>query len=254
MVIKKISRIPFKLKRIWMNRYILFLGGRIPQNFSDLRIRLLMLTFRKLYQPIPFPEFSEITPRTSRTSNVSEERWKLIRACLPDNLRDLRFLDLGAWIGYFSIQCVKEGAYAVAVEMDGRKVQLLKLVKKRYGLDTLKAIKANLADFSLLSTGPVDYVFYLNIHQHIYKKGPVGAERILAEIGQICRKGIFFESRPVNFEPSVASSNSECSKLFNSVEGILTLVKDRTGFHQVKELKYNDGNDNPYRLFYLTKN
>jgi hypothetical protein len=261
-----------KIKTGWKHRGgilpVLFPRGLPPWRPIDLRIRwqVARLTARsnrtRTYQPIPFPEFADVAPRRDR---ACEERWRAIRSALPADLNNLSFLDLGAGEGYFSFQCVKDGASALALEWDYHKARLMNLLKQRYKLDRFDAKQTDLSTTSLRTLGEFDYAFYLNIHQHIYKRDPEVADRILREIGEICTKGIFVEARPVEFGPAAQALNPENPQPFRRVEDLVEAVKTGTGFTNGNELIYEgfdsepenrqsvpEDSDNQYRLFFLT--
>ena len=130
----------------------------------------------------------------------------------------------------------------------------------------MKIIQNDLSDISLISLGEFDYGFYLNIHQHIYKRNIESATRILNELGQICRKGIFFETRPVKFHSYVEAMNPENPQPFTKIDQMLDVIKIGTGLFYSKELYYKGFNSEPthtqsipenseniYRLFYLSR-
>tara|TARA_B100000315_G_scaffold175276_1_gene163802 strand:+ start:4418 stop:5083 length:666 start_codon:yes stop_codon:yes gene_type:complete len=217
-----------------------------------------------MYQPIPFPEFSDIAAARKR---ACDSRWEIMKECIDFNLETLSIIDLGAAEGYFSFQTIKEGGDVVAIEYDNRKVNLIKLIKSRYNLLNLKIIEDDLSNISLLSLGEFDYSFYLNIHQHIYKRDYESSNRILKELGQICKKGIFFETRPVKFHSYVEAMNPDNPQPFTNIDETLEIIKNGTGFHYSKELFYKGFNNEPthtqsipenseniYRLFYLSRN
>ena len=126
--------------------------------------------------------------------------------------------------------------------------------------------EADLATHSLRPLGIFDYAFYLNVHQHIYKADPNAADRVLSELGQVCTRGIFLESRPVKFNPAVMVPDPSIPQPFSDVQGLLSAVKRGTGFTQATELSYEgydaeathrqsvpEGGVSHYRLFYLTR-
>ena len=261
-----------KIKRGWKLKGailpVLFPRGLPPRRPIDLRIRwqIARLTARsnrtRMYQPIPFPEFADLAPRRDR---ACEERWRAIRSVLPEDLSSLSFLDLGAGEGFFSFQCVKDGASALALEWDYHKARLMNLLKQRYKLDKFDAEQTDLSATSLRTLGEFDYAFYLNIHQHIYKRNPEVADRILREIGEICTQGIFVEARPVEFGPAAQALNPGNPQPFRRVEDLVEAVKTGTGFTTGTELLYEgfdsepenrqsvpEDSENRYRLFFLT--
>lgn len=243
---------------------------QINKIFIDYKIRVQAIELRSLtnryrmYQPIPFPEFSDI--KESRNRGCAS-RWRVIKKCMDSDLNGLKIIDLGSAEGYFSFQLIKEGADVVAIEYDKRKINLMKLIKLRYNLQNMKILNGDLSKFSLLSLGKFDYCIYLNIHQHIYKRDVVSAVRILKELGQICKKGIFFETRPVRFHSYVEAMNPENPQPFIKIDQMLDVVKNGTGLLYSKELFYMEYNKEPmhtqsipenteniYRLFYLSRN
>lgn len=250
------------------HKNLIFPGqGRI-KNLLDLRIRLAAIRLLywsnryRMYQPIPFKEFYDITPARSRACDM---RWKEISKHLPERLDGLTVLDLGAAEGYFGFQCAKRGARVTAVEFFPDKSRLIRLIASRFMLNDFSVITGDLSQLDLKSIGQFDFIFYLNIHQHIYKRNPSKANRILSEIKQICRLGIFFESRPVKFHSAIEALSPESPQPFMYIDDMLEIVKDGTGFSNSQELYYEgyddepthkqsipEGSNNYYRLFYLT--
>ena len=242
---------------------------RPPTRLIDLRIRweIARLMGRsnrtRMYHPIPFPEFADVIPPRHR---ACEQRWQALRSVLPDDLSNLRIIDLGAAEGYFSFRCVHEGASVLALEQDYHKTELMRLLKKRYKLDTFEAVQADLSTASLRTHGEFDYAFYLNIHQHIYKTSPEAANRILSELGAICRRGIFVEARPVEFSSAVAALNPTNAQPFRRIEDLVDTIRRGSDFAKATELFYKgydwetdhrqsvpEGSDSEYRLFYLAR-
>ena len=232
-----VYRIFNKIVHIFSNfniyRYLLIPKGKISKIIIDYKIRLqvielLHLTNRyRMYQPIPFPEFSDIKEARNRGCS---SRWEVMKKCMDSDLYGLNIIDLGAAEGYFSLQLIKEGADVIAIEFDKRKVNLMNLIKSRYDLFNFEIIQGDLSDISLLSIGEFDYSFYLNIHQHIYKRNIESATRILSELGQICRKGIFFETRPVKLHSYLEAMNPDNPQPFTNIDNTLEIVKNGTGF------------------------
>ena len=216
-----------------------------------------------MYQPIPFVEFSDLTPAQDR---ASENRWQAMRSVLPRDLWSLRFLDLGAAEGFFSLKCVNEGASAVALERDYVRVKLMNLVRRRYGLQRFEPRRADLTETDLRSLGSFDYAFFLNVHQHVYRVDPDAANRNLAHLGEICTEGIFLEARPTSFSPEIAKRDPTNPQPFADVDDLLDAVTSGTGFTESTELHYDANTGTPkdmdsvpagveirYRLFYLRR-
>jgi hypothetical protein len=189
-----------------------------------------------------------------------------MRAVLPEDISELRFLDLGAAEGFFSLKCAKEGATSVAFERDAARVKLMRLVKRRYGLDRFQPHQVDLTKADLSSVGKVDYTFFLNVHQHVYRIDPEAAKRNLSDLGRICSEGIFLEARPTEFTPEIAMRDPSNPQPFRQTENLLEAVKSGTGFTESVELRYEGNTGAPkdmrsvpehaevrYRLFYLTR-
>ena len=262
-----------KLRTAWRYRRtllgIMFPRGRTTWRLVDLKVRwqvfrlLVRANRTRMYQPIPFSDFADVGARRDR---ACEERWRAMRSVLPRDISDLRFLDIGAAEGYFSFQCAKEGASVLALERDHHKVRLMSLLKQRYRLERFTVSEADMATSSLRPLGIFDYAFYLNVHQHIYKADPDAADRVLSELGQVCTRGIFLESRPVEFNPAVMAPDPSIPQPFSDVQGLLSVVKRGTGFTRSTEIFYEgydaeadhrqsvpEGSASHYRLFYLTR-
>jgi hypothetical protein len=260
------------VKTAFTNRAIvlpaLFPRGRPVWRLRDLRIRmqavrLLARTSHAMYQPIPFPEFADLTPAQNR---ASEDRWEVMRAVLPDDLSGLRFLDVGAAEGFFSLKCAQEGATVVALERDALKVKLMGLVKSRYGLDNFDPRRVDLTETELRPLGTFDFAFFLNVHQHVYRLDPEAAKRNLTDLGAMCTRGIFLEARPTELTPEVARRDPSKPQPFRHVDDLVEAVASGTGFTEATELHYDANIGTPrdmesvpngvevrYRLFYLTR-
>lgn len=260
------------IRRAWVNRSVvistLFPGGRVVWRITDLRIRLQALrllarTWHAMYQPIPFAEFLDLTPEQNR---ASEDRWAVMRAVLPEDISHLRFLDLGAAEGFFSLKCAKEGATAIALERDAVRVKLMGLVKNRYGLRRFHPRHADLTKIDLRSLGDFDYAFFLNVHQHVYRIDPQAARRNLSDLGAMCSRGIFLEARPTEFGLEIAVRDPANPQPFRRIDDLIKVVKAGTGFTESTELHYTanigtpkdmesvpEGAEVRYRLFYLTR-
>jgi 2-polyprenyl-3-methyl-5-hydroxy-6-metoxy-1,4-benzoquinol methylase len=258
---------------LWKNRTIfretIFSGKIIHSKLIDYKIRfqvaklLIMSNRYRMYQPIPFKEFEDVKPARSRACDT---RWEAISKQLPERMDGVSVLDLGAAEGYFGLQCAKRGAKVTAVEFFPGKSNLIGLIAKRYELNDFKVLTEDISKLDLKSMGNFDYVFYLNIHQHIYKRQPAAADRILSELSEICTQGVIFETRPVKFSKAVEELNPLNPQPFMRIEDILTAVKKGTNFTKSEELHYNgfDGepshtesipeeSDNIYRLFILSR-
>jgi len=271
-IVNTIKKILFPYYNIWRNRTnfknALFPEGKYLNNLLDYKIRyhaakLLSLGNRfRMYQPIPFKEFSDIVPSRSRACN---NRWKEISKHLPENMSGLSILDLGAAEGYFGLQCAKRGAQVTAVEFFPEKSNLIRLISRKYKFKDFMVISKDISKLDLKSLGEYDFVFYLNIHQHIYKINPSAADRILTEIGGICKKSIFFETRAFKFSQSVEKLNLENPQPFLEINNVLDTVKKGANYTKSEELFYEGFDEEPnntdssptdkeniYRLFKLS--
>jgi hypothetical protein len=257
---------PIKNYRIFLTTIF---GNNLKLALQDFKIRfqvakLLSYGDRyRMYQPIPFKEFDDISPARSRACDM---RWKELSKYLPKNMEGITVLDLGAAEGYFGLQCAKRGAKVTAIEFFPGKSRLIRLLAKKFKLDSFSVITDDISNIDLIPLGSFDYIFYLNIHQHIYKRSPDRAAKKLYEISKICKKNIFFETRPVQFSDAIASLRPDNPQPFQDIETTLKYVKDSTTFDQDEELFYNgydlepdncesipDEYDNIYRLFILKR-
>jgi len=125
----------------------------------------------------PWYQSIEMNGIKTRKKEISGKRlWNDINNLLPENLKNLRILDLGCNAGYHSCQAAIKGAEVVGIDIPtkhGRWQPQAKFVKnyfeKMHGNLNITYIWKDIADVNFNELGRFDYVFALAILYHIGK-------------------------------------------------------------------------------------
>ena len=112
------------------------------------------------YHSIELPDGSVL----SGTQSIGRLRRRLSQFPIPDNLRGMRVLDVGAWDGWFSFELERRGAQVVALDL----VQNPKFLLAR---DLLKSkveyVVADICKVQAADLGKFDIVLFLGVLYHL---------------------------------------------------------------------------------------
>src|SRR5256885_11922615 len=126
---------------------------RIGQMAESVRARVR-------YHSIQLPDGS-ILPGLQPIEHL---RWRLGLFGLPEDLRGLRVLDIGAWDGWFSFECERRGAAVVAVDC----VELDTFLEARQLLDSkVEYLTLDVNELSARRLGRFDIVLFLGVLYHL---------------------------------------------------------------------------------------
>lgn len=172
--------------------------------------------------------------QTTDLARSNKAVWEDVRSILPDSLEGLRFLDLGANAGYYSLMTALEGSEVVGVEVKSLYYKQSLFLKEFYQEKYEKKLEAQFKlgsisniDFSKL--GKFDYVYALSILYFIGRHlgGKYSTEalkeqmRIISELSKITDRVIVRTRNKVEL-----SSIKYYTSLF-----------DKVGFKVIKHIK-----------------
>jgi tRNA (mo5U34)-methyltransferase len=139
----------------------------------DRRVRELGQSVRERfrYHSIELPD-GGILPGLQ---SVEHLRWRLSLFGLPEDLRGMRVLDIGAWDGWFSFECERRGAEVVAVDC----VELDTFLEARELLASRVEYQAlDVAELSAKRLGRFDIVLFLGVLYHL-RHPLLGLEKVV---------------------------------------------------------------------------
>lgn len=118
----------------------------------------------------------------------------LPRLQLPEDLRGLRALDIGASDGFFSRELHKRGAQVVAVDYKPKTHTGFPIMERLYGTSIPHHV-ANVYDLPRLNLGTFDVVLFLGVLYHL--PDPVRALHLLRDL---CRGTLYLETYVEDFD------------------------------------------------------
>ena len=117
-----------------------------------------------IYHPLPFPEFQQLT--VSSDPGATNKKWSLIKQSLPDlSFNELKVLDVGANIGFYTFSLAQLGAAVDAYEPRESYVQLGRQIVDVTGLTVNWHPKT--LETEDINTGPYDIALMLSVFQWI---------------------------------------------------------------------------------------
>ncbi len=118
---------------------------------------------------------------------------------LPQDMRGIRALDVGACDGFYTLEMHRRGAEVVALDYRERTVSGFSIMEAACG-HTFQHINANVYDLANLGLGEFDVVLFLGVLYHL--PDPV---RALHLIRQVCRRDFFLETYVEDFGDRAAA-------------------------------------------------
>lgn len=140
------------------------------------------------YQPLPWLDLKKVKRGTS-----SFERWKLIK---KDIDRDIgTFLDIGANVGFFSIQLALDGHTVIAVDFQKNLQLIFEYAVRKAGVNNVGYMTGAITPDNISNYPKTDFVLLLSVWHHWVKVfGLNSARDMLIELIKNTDKKIYFES------------------------------------------------------------
>lgn len=126
------------------------------------------------------------------TPGVSDVCSLLERLELPEEMRGLRVLDVGACDGFFSFECERRGAEVIAVDYKSKDFSCFALAAQIVG-SNVRHIQSNVYDLDKLSLGNFDIVLFLGVLYHL--QDPM---RALRELRKACSGTLYVETASID--------------------------------------------------------
>lgn len=161
---------------------------RVDEGIDWLRFQLDTRP-RLNYQPLPWLG----KPKASR-SEGTETRWAQIDGLLA-NHEVATAMDIGANVGWFSIQLSHKGIQIIAVEFVPKYLRTILFARDRLHLNNLSLMALNVDEESVVLLPHVDATLFLAVWHHIVRyRGIVAGDTVLREVWNRTGKVLFFEA------------------------------------------------------------
>lgn len=199
--------------------------------------------FVSTYQPI--------WNATKTTSNrVCADRWQVMEKFLPTE--SYSFLDIGAQIGYFTLQAANKGALAIGIERDPYFLALAQAQTVANKINSASFISLNITPTSISALPQVNVTCCLSVFHHwVREYGYAGADKIFSKICANTQE-LFFETGQGN-EPVIEWQHHLSFMGENPIEWIGHYLKEK-GFSFVEHLgNYPTHLSNVERALYFAR-
>lgn len=161
---------------------------RIDQGIDWFRFQLDTLP-RLNYQPLPWLG----KPKASR-SEGTETRWVQINDLLAQH-QVATAMDIGANVGWFSIQLSYKGVQTLAVELVPKYLRTILFARDRLHLNNLSLMALSVDEESVVLLPRVDATLFLAVWHHIVRyRGLAAGDAVLRQIWDRTGKVLFFET------------------------------------------------------------
>jgi hypothetical protein len=142
-----------------------------------------------LYQPLPWLGIT-----TSKRTDGCDVRWAMMRPCIED-ARPQTAVDIGASMGWFSIQLGLRGIHTVALESDPRSIRIMRYAVQKLQLENVYSLGMRVTPQTAGLVPAADAVLFLAVWHHIVKAhGVDAATAVLETIWSRTHRVLFFET------------------------------------------------------------
>jgi hypothetical protein len=150
------------------------------------------------YQPLPW-----LGKHRARRAAGVESRWQAMSEVI-DAESPATAVDVGANVGFFSIQLAKRGVSTIAVEMQGKYFRPLLFARERLGLkEHLGLLTVAITPDTTWAVPRADCMLFLSVWHHLVRSyGQDAATTVLAGLWERTAAVLFFETGQAEMPPS----------------------------------------------------